>query len=108
MGMLTKEDLKQIGRLLDKKNAVLKVELKEEIVTDVVGQVGEMLEDNIMPQFGEINKRLDRIETRLDGVETRLDGVENRMPTKSDIDRSLANFEVRLTERYDHRYVRNR
>ncbi len=79
MGMLTQEDLKQIGGLLTENNKVLKAEIRAEIVPEIVAQVGEMLEQNILPQFDMMNDRFDRMETRLDGVETRLDGVENRL-----------------------------
>ncbi len=83
MGMLTNEDLKQIGRLLDEKNAIFKVELKNElkneIVTEVVGQVGEMIEENIMPHFDKIYGRFDRLEGRMDSLERRVDRVDGKV-----------------------------
>ena len=79
MGMLTHDDLKQIGWLLDEKNAVLKVEMKEEIVTEVVGQVGEMLEENIMPHFDKIYGRFDGLDLRMDRLEGRMDSLERRV-----------------------------
>lgn len=50
MGMLNHEDLRQIGDVMEGK---LKV-FKTEIVDEIVGQVGEMIEFNVLPQFDEV------------------------------------------------------
>lgn len=102
MGMLTRDDLKQIGRLLDEKNAVLKVELKEEITSEVtekvtsrvtenvvsqvtenvVSQVGEMIEQNILPHFDKIYDRFDRLERRVDRVDGKVNALTNVLLAK--------------------------
>lgn len=82
MGMLTKEDLRQIGEVVDQRldqkldeklDAKLKV-FKREVVTEVaenvvsqvvpqvvsqvVEQVGEMIEQNVLPQFDRLENVL--------------------------------------------------
>lgn len=81
--MLTKEDLKQIG----------------EIVEEVVDRkFDEKLND---PQ-GVMNVKLDAVQEQLEGMNARLMRVENTMLTHHDLER----WEVGLRERYDRRYVR--
>lgn len=84
--MLTKEDLQQIGSLMDERTEVILTAVK----------VG----------FDAVDHRFERIEGRMDGLEGKVDGLEGRMVTKDDLERALDRFEVRITERFDHRYVR--
>jgi archaellum component FlaC len=94
MGMLTKEDLAQIGGLLAENNKVLKTEIVTEVVSEVVLQVGEVLERNFNPQFEDIRGRLDRVENRLDRVEYRLDRVESRL---EGVENKLDRTDVKVT-----------
>ena len=75
MGMLTKEDLQQIGGLLVENNKVLKTELKAElkteIVSDVLEGVGEMIEQNLFPKFDAMDARLLTIENTVATLPTK-------------------------------------
>ncbi len=98
MGMLTKEDLKQIGEVvdqkldkrfeehdkkLDAKFAKFEERIVPRIVDEVVGQVGEMIEENVLPQ-------IETVRTGLESVNTRLTRVEATMVTKDYLDEKLA------------------
>jgi hypothetical protein len=98
--MLTQEDLRKIGELMDERT--------ETVLTAVKAGFDGTSErlDAVDGRFDGVERRLDGVEGRLDGVEKRLNGVDGKMVTKDDFDRKLGNFEVRLTERYDHRYAR--
>jgi hypothetical protein len=82
MGMLTKHDLSQIGELMNEKFVGFEQKmdgklttLEYRIVDRVVGEVGEMLEHNILPQ--------------LDGVTSGLTRVEATMVTKERLDEKI-------------------
>src|SRR6267142_2061460 len=66
MSMLNQEDLKQIGNVMDGKfeafGKVMDGKLKT-LKTEIVEEVGEMLEFNVLPQFDKVNERLDKLET---------------------------------------------
>jgi len=78
--MLTKEDLHQIGELMDERTETVLVAVKN---------------------------GFDETSERLDGVETRLGSVEGKMVTKEDFDRKLGLSETRMMERFDRRYTSN-
>ena len=105
MGMLTKEDLRQIGDVIDEKmdqKFVVfeqKIDTKmdekfskfgehivpkivDEVVVQVVSQVGEMLEQNVLPQF-------EVIHDDLKGMKGRLTTIEANMVTKTYLDEKL-------------------
>lgn len=82
MGMLTKEDLKQIGVVMDEKFVGFEkkvddkfLKFEDRVVDRIVGEVGEVIEQNINPQF--------------EAIRTRLDGVEATMVTKTYLDEKL-------------------
>lgn len=54
VSMLTKDDISQIGKVVDANNKVLRHEF------------AEVIEQNVTPQFEAINARLDIIEHKLD------------------------------------------
>jgi tetrahydromethanopterin S-methyltransferase subunit B len=87
MNMLTPEDLNQIRTLLTDNNVVLRSEIRgnNAILRDgILADVGEMIEQNVLPKFDETNSRLDRLESRFDGLESRFDGLESRVDTLPD------------------------
>lgn len=77
MGMLTKEDLSQIGQLFDQKFdhkfAMVKTELIEAL--------GEVIEQNINPQFDELRSEMkdgfDRLDRRLDRADGKVNALVN-------------------------------
>lgn len=82
MGMLTKQDLSEIGKLIGDSQVVLQTALEkkiEESSEKIIGAVGEMIEQNVMPQFDGVYDRLDKIEVRLN----------TEMVTKSYLDEKL-------------------
>lgn len=92
MGMLTERDLGQIGKLLDtrfdgfEKKIEKKIEESSDTVVDrVVGAIGEMIEQNVLPQFDGVYDRLDRVEGRLTKVEA-------TMVTKDYLDEKLGSL----------------
>jgi arginyl-tRNA synthetase len=86
MGMLNKEDLRQIGDLFDQKFVVVKKELAEEITARVVAGVGEMIEQNVLPQFDEIREEMktgfDRLDRRIERVDGKVNAVVNVLKDK--------------------------
>jgi hypothetical protein len=114
MGMLNKEDLRQIGELFeekfdkkfdqafdrkfdqafdrkfdqafDRKFAVVKKDLADEITDRVVAGVGEMMEENILPQFNEIREEMktgfDRLDRRLDRTDGKVNAMVNLLTDK--------------------------
>jgi hypothetical protein len=81
MDMLTKRDLGQIGKLIRESEVRLEKKIGESS-DKVISAVGEMLEQNVLPQF-------DGVYARLDGVEARLTKVEATMVTKDYLDEKL-------------------
>lgn len=85
MGMLTQQDLSEIGKLIGDSELRLekKIERQFEENTDkIIGAVGEMIEQNVLPQFDGVNARLDKVEGRLTKVEA-------AMVTKDYLDEKL-------------------
>ena len=84
--MLTKKDLKQIGEVVDERldqkldQKLLKFEerIVPRIVGDIVEQVGEMIEQDVLPEF-----------ERLEG---RVIGIEASMVTKSYLDDKVSDL----------------
>jgi hypothetical protein len=74
MNMLTPEDLNQIRTLLTENNVVLR--------DGILADVGEMIEQNVLPRFDEMNERFDRLEGRTDRI-------ESTMVTKDYLDEKL-------------------
>ncbi len=79
MPMLTQDDLKAIGQLVDEKmdqkflkfEACIVPEIVKQVGEKVVADVGEMIDENILPEF---------------------DRLENRLVTKSYLDDKLAGY----------------
>lgn len=102
--MLEKNDLDQI-------RGVVREEVSTAINTAVnasesriITAVGEMLEQNIMPQFDRIYEKFDGVDKRFDGVEKRLEHVEKSlvniksvMVTRDYLEDRLADFKTHLT-----------
>ena len=82
--MLTHEDLQAIGQLIDDKVPAL--------VQPIVK--------------AEIDGLEERVNVKLDAVQEQLDAIENKALTMNGLERSLMNFEARLTEKFDRRYAR--
>lgn len=81
--MLTKEDLKQIGTLLTDNNKVLKAEIVASEGRIIEG-VGEMIEQNVLPE-------IEKVRVRVESIDARLTKVETTMVTKDYLDEKLAN-----------------
>jgi hypothetical protein len=71
--MLTKEDLQQISQLIYR-------------------NVGQIIEEQINPQFDQVWERFDHVDERLDRVEIRMGAVESTMVTKDYLDDKLADL----------------
>lgn len=56
-------------------------------------EIGQVIEDNIDPQFETINQRFDRVEQRLDNIEKDTSVIKATMVTKSYLDDKLADLE---------------
>lgn len=91
--MLTKDDLHKIGELMDERTETVLMTVKEGF-------------DGVDERFDRLENRMGSMENRMDSMEGRMDSIEGKMVTKEDLDRKLGNFEVRLTERFDNRYLR--
>ena len=85
MGMLTKEDINQIGEMMDVRMDAKFVKFEERVVGRVVEEVGEMIEQNLFPKFDDVDKRFDKIERRLTSV-------ESSMVTKEYLDDKIADL----------------
>ena len=81
MDMLTKEDLNEIGKLIGASQVVLEKKI-EESSDKVIAAVGEMLEQNVLPQIDEI--RVDLGDVKKDVV-----GIKATMVTKDYLDEKL-------------------
>lgn len=57
--MLDKQDLQAIGNLIDEKLDAKLAQTEKRIIH----AVGEMLEDNVFPQFEEVHRELRRLNT---------------------------------------------
>ncbi len=77
MGMLTKRDLGQIGKLIRDSEGRLEKKI-EENSDKIISAVGEMLEENVLPQ----------IETVREDVK----GIKATMVTKDYLDEKLGGF----------------
>ncbi|MBI4276438.1 hypothetical protein HY629_01215 [Candidatus Uhrbacteria bacterium] len=84
--MLDQKDIQQIGNVLDER-------LKKS-TSDIVVGVGEMLEQNVLPQIDGVVQRLDKIGARLDTVETRITKVEATMVTREYLDERLGRLKM--------------
>jgi hypothetical protein len=85
MDMITKEDLRQIGDLMDEKLVANNAVLKDEIVSEVLTGVGEIIEQNIFPKFDEMDAKFDEIGSKFESVGARFDKLEAKvdlLPTK--------------------------
>mgnify|MGYP001564236343 CR=1 FL=1 len=72
---LTKTDLSAIGTLLDEK---LKVELKIQ-KGEIYKELVDFVEDRILPQIDETNKKLDKVQETVNRIESRQDKQEDRL-----------------------------
>jgi predicted nucleic acid-binding Zn-ribbon protein len=108
--MLTNEDLRAIGLVVDEKVGGLETRMNARF--DAVDKRFEAIDK----RFEAIDKRFEAIDKRFDGIEEqvasvqeqanviqeRVEGIENRMLTFDGLER----YEIGQTERYDRRYVR--
>ena len=69
---LTKDDLKQIGKIVNEAIDTRVPAIVNEAITEAIQVL-------VIPQLDRINQRLDAVEKRLDAVEKRLDQVEKRL-----------------------------
>jgi len=120
--MLDRQDIQQIGTLLDdkleenNKKLVGKDELRsileenneklvtqeslksilednnEKLVDRIAIEVGSVIEQNVTPTLDGMNERLERMDGRLTGVEDRLTRVETQMVTKSFLTNQLGDL----------------
>jgi hypothetical protein len=100
MGMLTKRDLGQIGKLLDTRfdGFEKKIDKKfDESADKIIGAVGEMLEENVLPQIDEVRKDVKGIKATMvtkDYLDEKLGGLKGEMTAKhKDFDRRLRALE---------------
>ena len=84
--MLTNDDLKQIGTVVEQI-------VDERVIPRIGVEVGKVIEENVTPALDRLETRLDGVETRLEGVETRLARVEATMVTKAYLDDKLVDLE---------------
>jgi hypothetical protein len=107
--MLTKEDLKEISSIVgdvvhdvvhdvvEKRFAIAEVRLEnrisarvtKDVTSNVVSQVGEMLEQNILPQF-------DKIDERFNSIRQDIQFIKAQMVTRMDLEDRLAHFKLSL------------
>lgn len=93
MGMLTRQDLKQIGDLLVQNNRVLKTE----IVTEVVEQVGDMIEQNFLPAVDVLMEdKLKPIKEDIVGIKKDATGIKATMVTKDYLDEKLGGIKGKI------------
>ena len=92
--MLDQHDLQQIGQIVDK---TVRTHLD-----DFRGEMGEMVETSIMPQFEELGQRMTKVESRLQGVENEVKDLKMtvaNLPDKAYISDKLADLEGQIIVR---------
>lgn len=91
MGMLTKQDLSEIGKLIGDSQTVLQAALEkkiEESSDKIISAVGEMLEQNVLPQIEEVRQDVAGIKTTMttlvtkDYLDEKLGGLKGDMAAK--------------------------
>ncbi|MEK7545827.1 MAG: hypothetical protein AAB554_01995 [Patescibacteria group bacterium] len=102
MGMLTEQDLGQIGKLILDSEGRLEKKIEESSVKTadrVIAAVGEMLEQNVLPQIEEVRDDIVGIKATMvtkDYLDEKLGGLKGDMTAKhKEFDRRLTALELR-------------
>ena len=110
--MLEKQDLKQLREIIKEEvsaseqrivftmteNVTRSVtenvskRVTENVTRNVVEAIGEMLEQNISPQFDGLSQRFDGLSQRFDDLSQRLNRMESTMVTKDFLEERLTRF----------------
>jgi hypothetical protein len=108
--MLTAQDLRKIGDVIAERVPKIvddRIEAKvRPMLTTALAETEDRIMTAVKEGFDEMDVRFEKVEARLDRIEGRQDTVEATMVTKNDFERITANQEVRLTEKFDRRYIR--
>lgn len=96
MDMLTKEDLSEIGKLIGDSQAVLEKKI-EDSSDKVIAAVGEMLEQNVLPQSEDVRQDVAGIKTTMSTLVTK-DYLDEKLGVlKGDMSAKHKDFDRRLT-----------
>jgi hypothetical protein len=100
MDMLTEQDLKEIGKLIGDSQSGLQAALEkkiEESSDKVIAAVGEMLEQNVLPQIEEVRQDVAGIKTTMATLVTK-DYLDEKLGVlKGDMVAKHKDFDRRLT-----------
>lgn len=93
MAMLTKDDLRQIGEVvderLDKKLDEKFLKFEDRIVNRIIGDVGEMLEQNVLTEIEKVRVGLEDVKTDVAGLKKDVTAIKATMVTKEYLDEKL-------------------
>lgn len=83
---MNNDDFKKIGKILDKKLAASEKSLTSQIDKKIeafgkriISEIGDFVNESIIPQFDRLEGKIDGLEDRMDRMESRIDSMDRKL-----------------------------
>ncbi len=90
--MLTKEDLGEIRNIVETSEK----RVAETITKTIITAVGEMIDQNILPQFDELHEEIFGVKKEISEIKQELRTINAKMVTKGGLEDRLTDFRLSL------------